>query len=238
MLEIKKILLLSLSLQSICLLVVAQANIKMPFIDHLSNSSRINKMQDGSAIASISVYNPTESDESSIVEIPVGNLATPSLLDWQNVKLVYNGELLPFALREGRAHWKATLRAPIKKPRSEDLLVFTIRVHPGQWAKIELVPGGSKPIVALKRHGGNLVISYPDMKAVIDEQTGLLTRLEAFGDSLLSTMSLQFFKVGEGVANYEGYHPLPVEIHLAYTRHFSRNCHDLFCFTFQRKIIS
>jgi len=204
MLEIKKILLLSLSLQSICLSVIAQANIKMPFIDHLSNSSRINKIQDGSAIASISLYNPTQSDESSIVEIPVGNLATPSLLDWQNVKLVYNGELLPFALREGRAHWKATLRAPIKKPRSEDLLVFTIRVHPGQWAQVELVAGYSKPSMALTQEGRNMVISYPDMKVVIDKRTGLLIRLEAFGDSLLSTpMSLQFFKVGEGVANYE-----------------------------------
>jgi hypothetical protein len=204
MFQIKKILLLSLFLQSICLSVIAQANIKMPFIDPLSNSSRINKIQDGSAIASISLYNPTQSDESSIVEIPVGNLATPSLIDWQNAKLVYNGELLPFALREGRAHWKATLRAPIKKPRSEDLLVFTIRVHPGQWAQVELVAGYSKPSMALTQEGRNMIISYPNMKVVIDKRTGLLIRLEAFGDSLLSTpMSLQFFKVGEGVANYE-----------------------------------
>lgn len=157
------------------------------------------------AIAIIRVYNPTKCGEPSIVEIPVGDLATPSLVNWENVHLRYKGEALPFALREGKAHWKADLRAPIKKPRAEDLLVFTIRVPSEQWSEVELVTGLSKPQAALIRRGGSMVISYPNMKVVIGEQTGLLTGLEAYGESILSQpLGLKCFEVGEGIVKHEG----------------------------------
>ena len=151
------------------------------------------ELPDKGTIATIRLYNPTKSGESCIVEIPVGELTTPSLENWNNVHLRYKGESLPFALREGRAHWKAALNAPIGKPRAEDLLVFTILVPSGQWSKVELVTGRSKPHAALTRRDGSVVISYSNLEAVIDERTGLLTRLEVYGESLLSQpLGLQF----------------------------------------------
>ncbi len=205
MFQIKVILLLSLSLQSICLLVIAQANIKKPFIEHLSNSPCIDKIQDGSAFASIRLFNPTQSEEPSVVEIPVGNIATPGLVDWQNTRLVYKGRDLPFSIREGQAHWRAALIAPVKKPRAEDLLVFQISVPIGQWAKVELVTGVSKSQASLTERDGYDVITYPNIKVTINERTGLLTNLEAYGESLLNhPLGLRFFKVGEWVVNYEG----------------------------------
>lgn len=188
MLRIKKIFLLSLSLQFVCLLAVSQTGVK-----------------EESNIASIRLYNPNKSGAPTIVEIPIGNIATSGLVDWQNVQLNYDGEEIPFSIREGQAHWKAALVAPVKKPRAEDLLVFSIRVPSKQWVQVELIAGHSKSNVALAKKGSKLVISYPDMTVVIDEHTGMLTKLEAFGESVLTTpLEVQFFKVGEGVATYHG----------------------------------
>ena len=156
-------------------------------------------------VAVIRVYNPTNTSEPCLVEIPVGNIATPGLINWRNVQLSCNGKFLPFTLREGKAHWRAALRSPIKEPQAEDLLVFQISVPPGQWTNIELVPGVSNPKEALTRQNGIAVIDYADMKVTINEQTGLVTNLEAYGESILSKpLDLQFFEVGEEVITHKG----------------------------------
>jgi hypothetical protein len=162
--------------------------------------------RDGARMAAIRLYNPTKSAEPCVVEVPVGNLATPSLVDWQNLQLLHNGESLPFALREGKAHWKAALSAPIGEPRAEDLLVFEIPVPAGQWSEVELAAGPSKAEAVLSRQDGSAVVAYPNMKVVIDERTGLLSRLEAYGESLLGApLGLQFYQVDEGVVKHEAY---------------------------------
>lgn len=156
-------------------------------------------------IATVRLYNPTPTAESSIVELPVGRLATPSLVDWKNVRLLHRGEFLPFALREGKAHWRAALNAPIKQPKAEDLLVFQICVPAGQWSEVQLVKGRDKTRTALRRRDGALVVAYPSLKVVIDERSGLLTELEACGESILGQpLRAEFYAVGEGVMSFEG----------------------------------
>lgn len=184
----KRVFLISIHLWLACLFSVAQVNLK-----------------ERSNTGSIRLYNPAQTEEVSTVEIPVGNIATPGLVNWQNMRLLYKGENLPFSIREGKAHWRAALTAPVQKPRAEDLLVFSIRVPSRQWAEVELVAGSSKQATALTRSGGKLVISYPDIRVVIDERSGLLSGLDAFGESLLAApLSLRFFKVGEGVVTHKG----------------------------------
>jgi hypothetical protein len=183
-------------------------NIACPLVIALLSSSLAAahaEARHGPHIAAIRLYNPTKSAGPCTVEIPVGSLATPSLVDWRNVRLLHNGESIPFALREGKAHWKAALNAPIGNPRAEDLLVFQVSVPAGQWSQVELAAGPSETRAVLSRQDGSAVISYPNMKVVIDERTGLLRELEAWGESLLShPLSLQFFQVGEGVVKHEG----------------------------------
>src|SRR5215216_866289 len=72
-----------------------------------------------SPIATIQLFNPTRSLAPAVVEVPVGQLAIPKLVDWRNVRLMYDGMPIPFALREGKAHWRAELSAPITVPRAE-----------------------------------------------------------------------------------------------------------------------
>ena len=148
-------------------------------------------------IAVIRVYNPTKTGEPALVEVPIGSLATPNLINWKNVQLRCKDKFLPFSLREGKAHWRSELRSPILKPQAEDLLVFQISVAPGQWENVELVTGVPKLKESLTQNNGLVVINYPDMKITINEQTGLMTNLEAYGESLLiRPLELQFFEVG------------------------------------------
>lgn len=156
-------------------------------------------------IAVIRVYNPTKTGEPALVEVPIGSLATPNLINWKNVQLRCKDKFLPFSLREGKAHWRSELRSPILKPQAEDLLVFQISVAPGQWENVELVTGVPKLKESLTQNNGLVVINYPDMKITINEQTGLMTNLEAYGESLLiRPLELQFFEVGEGVVTSKG----------------------------------
>ena len=70
--------------------------------------------------AHIRLYNPTAWELSTAIEVPVGHLATPDSIDWSQIRLVdEHGVEVPFAIREGRPHWKATLTAPTTKPRGK-----------------------------------------------------------------------------------------------------------------------
>ena len=92
-------------------------------------------------VARIELYNPTGWDGATVVEVPVGRVAAPGLIPWDQVRLVVDGREVPFAIREGRPHWKADLIAPIREPRAEDLLVFACAVPPGEWVTVGVVPG-------------------------------------------------------------------------------------------------
>jgi len=138
------------------------------------------------AAPSIRLHNPTEFTGPALVEIPTGRLASPGLIDWSTHHVELNGEVLPHVLREGRAHWKSTLTAPIASPRAEDLLVFWCAVPPGEWVEVEVVSGAPDSTAALERAEGKIAIRYPGVEAHIDEATGLLTSLSIGGESLLN----------------------------------------------------
>jgi hypothetical protein len=128
-------------------------------------------------VASIDLYNPTGWAGLAVVEVPTGSLAAPGSIDWQKVRLTAAGQELPFALREGRAHWKAALVAPVLAPRAEDLLVFSCRVPPGEWLRVDVVSGRPTRRSALRRAGERLTVTYPGLVAVVDRSTGLLLSL-------------------------------------------------------------
>lgn len=133
----------------------------------------------------IRLYNPTEFRGPALVEIPTGRLASPGLIDWSTHHLELNGEVVPHALREGRAHWKSTLTAPVTSPRAEDLLVFWCAVPPGEWVELKVVPKAPKDKSALEYSAGVFTVIYPGLGAVIDEATGMLTSLTLHGESIL-----------------------------------------------------
>lgn len=164
-----------------------------------ANSDPKRTSADSSVLANIRLYNPTRWTHPTFVEVPVGELGTPGLIDWHKVRLMHEGQEVPFSIREGRAHWKASLR-PVTEPRAEDLIVFAIAVPSDAWAQLDLVRGERQEKTALRREGGRLMISYPDLKVAIDEISGMLLQVEAFGEALLEKpLSKDFFHVGEGV---------------------------------------
>ena len=136
-------------------------------------------------LAAISLYNPTQWEGALPVEIPTGRIASPGLVDWNNVHLQAGGESLPFAIREGRAHWKATLETPLKEVRAEDLIVFSCAVPPGAWRRIELRPGAVDSPSALTMDEKRATVSYPAANAIFDPATGALLEFKAHGESLL-----------------------------------------------------
>ena len=104
--------------------------------------------------ATIRLYNPTPCVDSGLVEVPVGSLATPGEIDWSHARLMHDGHEVPFAIREGRPHWKALFTAPVVQPRAEDLLVFACAIPPGVWMELEVVPGRERQRSAPSRNGG------------------------------------------------------------------------------------
>lgn len=137
------------------------------------------------AIASIRLYNPTEFTGPALVEIPTGRLATPGLFDWSTHHLELNGEVIPSTIREGRAHWKSTLTAPVVAPRAEDLLVFWCTVPPGEWREVQVVAGAPESTWAIEQGNGAVVVRYPGLEVSIDAASGMLTGLSSGGESLL-----------------------------------------------------
>ncbi|HTE31239.1 MAG TPA: hypothetical protein VK666_12750, partial [Chryseolinea sp.] len=156
-------------------------------------------------LAAIRLYNPGESNLPTVVEVPVGDIATPGLIDWQDVHLDYNGKTIPFSIREGKAHWKAALMAPIVKPAPEDLIVFTLPALSNKWIQIKVIEGVAKTHSSIKQKGRTISVSYPNMDVLINEQTGMLTNVMAFGDSILSApMQLNFFEIDKGLVELHG----------------------------------
>ena len=114
-----------------------------------------------SQLAAIRLYNPGESNLPAVVEVAAGSIATPGLIDWENVHLEYNGKTIPFSIREGKAHWKAELRTPIVNPAPEDLIVFTVPSLSKKWMQINVVNGVAKTHSSIKRKGRTNISFLP-----------------------------------------------------------------------------
>lgn len=169
------------------------------------------------AIASIELHNPGASARPVPIEIPVGRIAAPGLIDWSAVRLLCDGEEIPWLLREGRAHWKADLAAPVAQPRAEDLLCFNAAVPPGGHRRVTIARGARADAGAVSRHDGAIVVSYPTVVAELDEATGRLTGLSIHGKPLLAEpLSVTFHTlaspgyVATGAVG-PGYHEMTVE---------------------------
>ncbi|MHB9036197.1 MAG: hypothetical protein ACYC64_05990 [Armatimonadota bacterium] len=134
----------------------------------------------------IDVYNPTGWNGSGLVEIPVGRLAAPGLVNWRKVRFMRDGREILWSIREGRPHWKSRLRCPIWEPNPEDLIVFVVAVPPGKTARVEIAPGKPDQHSALAHRDGRMVISYPDFQVSINETTGMISNITAFNDSMLT----------------------------------------------------
>lgn len=138
-------------------------------------------------VAVLSLFNVTTWKGPQVVEVPTGRIATPGSLDWRRVQLHVGEQMLPFAIREGRAHWQTRARAPITKPQAEDLLVFTCAVPPGEWARVHILVGEAPhPAKHLVCDHGRYTIVYDSVRAVIDETSGQLRELSFLGEPLLS----------------------------------------------------
>lgn len=133
----------------------------------------------------IRLYNPTDFRGPALVEIPTGRLATPGLIDWSAHHLEVDGAIVPHTIREGRAHWKSTLAAPIASPRAEDLLVFWCDVPPGAWREVRIVSGAIEGTTALESNAASHTVRYPGVEVVIDAATGMLRQLSLGGELLL-----------------------------------------------------
>ncbi|HPO16230.1 MAG TPA: hypothetical protein PLI09_22535 [Candidatus Hydrogenedentes bacterium] len=155
-------------------------------------------------VAAISLYNPTEWQGSFLVEIPTGKIAAPNLLDWQRVHLLTPKGDIPFALREGRAHWQTHFTSPVEHPRAEDLLVFACEVPPAEWMKIEVHEDpalASDKTNSLTQENALCTIQYPNIKTTIDTSTGQLLQLTNNNEPLLSSpFSINVNKLAESNA--------------------------------------
>ena len=131
------------------------------------------------SIARINLQNPTQWNSPIPVEIPIGSLASPNLIDWTKVKLLRKGEEIPFAIREGGLHRKAILLAPIWEPSPEDVIVFSVNPTPGKWTEIQLVEGTPLSETALRIEGATISVEYENFSAVINNSNGILHDLIA-----------------------------------------------------------
>jgi hypothetical protein len=148
------------------------------------------------ALASIRLRNPTPWTGPTLVEVPVGHLALPGHIDWTKVRLVADdGHEVPFAIREGRPHWKARLIAPVAAPRAEDLLVFAYSPRRDSWSRIDVVAGPRRDQSAITEQDGRIVVSYPDLQVTIQPTTGMIAQIAAFGEpSLDGPLAMTFPK--------------------------------------------
>lgn len=158
-------------------------------------------------IAQIELYNPTEWKDATVVKVRCGDIASPQAVDWRHVQLRNKGTEVPFALCEGKPHWKSDLRSPVGSPQAEDLLIFACPVPPGQTTKIDVVLQKSTqpPRNAVQSNGDSLLVTYPNLKAIINRETGLLTKLEYAGkDVLKDTMFIKAFQTKPGTISKSG----------------------------------
>jgi hypothetical protein len=156
-------------------------------------------MAQAEPVAVISLYNPTAWAAPLLVEVPAGSIAAPGLLDWRTARLQAGQQAIPFDIREGRAHWRTHFLPVRENPHAEDLLVFSCAVPPGQWLRVQVFEGAS-PVPEngehLHRENGKCAITYPGMKAAVDEGSGRLLELIREGGSLLTApMSIDTLKL-------------------------------------------
>ncbi len=172
---------------------------------HLNALADVVPASPDKAPAAISLYNPTQWDGALPVEIPTGRIASPGLIDWKKVHLQSDGEIIPFAIREGRAHWRATLEAPLKGVLAEDLLVFSCAIPPGAWLRIEVRQGAAESPTALTKDEKRILVSYPSANAAFDSSTGALLEFTARGESLLKAPFLPVMhRLGEKGYDFSG----------------------------------
>jgi len=155
-------------------------------------------------VAQIRLYNPTGWRGSVPVEVPVGSLASPGLIDWSRVRLVLDGRDVPFAIREGRPHWRASLAAPVASPRAEDLLVFSCAVPPGSWTKVDVVRGLPASVSRVRRVGRDLLVAYEDIRVRVDAKSGLLVSVTTgSGKAVAGPLTAQAYVTGQQPASIE-----------------------------------
>ncbi len=153
---------------------------------------------DGAPLAQMRLYNPTTWDGAAWVEVPTGRLASPGLIDWGHVRLVLDGREVPFAIREGRPHWRAALAAPVPTPRAEDLLVFSCAVPPAAWATLSVVRGTPDRASHLSRIGQDLLITYDAVRVRIRAESGLLQSVTTGGGKpIAGPLTAQAFVVAQ-----------------------------------------
>jgi len=151
----------------------------------------------GRPLARIHLYNPTDWDRPTPVEVPVGRAASPGLIRWDRVSLWLGKREVPFAIREGRPHWRAALIPPGGDPRAEDLLVFSCAVPPRAWATVDVLSRERQRKSALHRDADGLVVSYPGLRVTVDAASGLLARVDALGAAVLQgPMKAQVYRLG------------------------------------------
>lgn len=157
-------------------------------------------------LAAIELFNPTEWNGMSVVEVPCGDLGTSDAIDWERIQLSHGGIDVPFAIVDGDPHWKSTLKAPVHIPRSHDLLVFGYRVAPNQSVRISVTYAERQTRSrAVLDQGTSLSVSYPGINVVIDRQSGLIQKLEYSGESLLPhPMTLQAAELTAPPATIQG----------------------------------
>ncbi len=140
-------------------------------------------------LPTIRVHNPTDWNGTAVLKVPVGRLASPGLIDWNRVVLqTEDAADVPVALCEGRPHWKANLTAPVTDPRSEDLLVFACEVVAGGTQRFQLIERDERTrgqVPTLSQADGQLLVSYPNCRAAISLDTGMLQSLSLLGASVL-----------------------------------------------------
>ena len=146
--------------------------------------------KDDDPIAEISLYNPTAYAGPIMAEVPIGRIAAPSVVNWRKVHLTDGSKEIPFSIREGRAHWNAALKASDAPVRAEDILVLSCKVAPNTWKRIQVHPGHRPSKSAISRIKKTVTVSYPNVRLVVDDNTGALLHFKALGEEMLEASFL------------------------------------------------
>ena len=169
------------------------------FVCRTSSAADAPGMNAPAVLASIRLRNPTAWKGPVPIEVPVGHLATPGKIDWARVRLLAeDGSEVPFAIREGRPHWKSRLTAPIVTPRAEDLLVFSYSPGGDAWSHIDVVPGAHLEQSAASEQADRMVVAYPNLQVSLHPTTGMITQITAYGQPLLDKPFAVTFKASSG----------------------------------------
>ena len=168
------------------------------FVCRTSSAADAPGMNAPAVLASIRLRNPTAWEGPVPIEVPVGHLATPGKIEWARVRLLAeDGSEVPFAIREGRPHWKSRLTAPIVTPRAEDLLVFSY--SPGDaWSRIDVVPGTRQNQSAVSEQTDLMVVTYPNLQVSLQPENGTITQITTYGQALLDGPFAVTFKASSG----------------------------------------